>query len=191
MHSSAVLRSGCAMWWVQQGTALHPLQLEPSLGKTFICLSYDSLTVGFLFQVQDGTLPTLWRERYLQVRREVPIRARRTRAALPCATPQVQDGVVPHLPLGGLLPLRPSLSLHPQRRRSALRVEPTPFLLTDLLPGLIAGLLLLPSSVPAAISRLPRETPCLQQDLQQHPPPALRIWAHRLSPKCVPVPYKP
>lgn len=57
----------------------------------------------------------------MQVRREVPVRARLPRAAQPHSAPQVQDGAVLHLPHHRLLLLRPALPLHPQRGRAAAR----------------------------------------------------------------------
>lgn len=52
----------------------------------------------------------------MQVRGQVPVRPRRTRASQPGQTSQVQDRTLPHVPHGGILSVRTSVPLHPQRR---------------------------------------------------------------------------
>lgn len=64
--------------------------------------------------------------RRLQVRREVPVRTRRPRAAQPAAPSQVQDGVLPHVPQRRLLPVRAALPLRAQRGRRAGPDAPEP-----------------------------------------------------------------
>merc|ERR1719273_804659 len=77
--------------------------------------------VAALVPLQDRAVPALPGARQLQVRREVPVRARTRRAAQRQPPPQVQDGPVPHLPLCRLLPLRSALPLHPRPRRTPFR----------------------------------------------------------------------
>merc|ERR1719402_1154286 len=77
--------------------------------------------VAALVPLQDRAVPALPGARQLQVRREVPVRARTRRAAQRQPPPQVQDGPVPHLPLCRLLPLRSALPLHTRPRRTPLR----------------------------------------------------------------------
>lgn len=66
--------------------------------------------------LQDGTMQALRGERHLQVRRQVPVRARHEGAAEHGPPPEVQNRTVQDLPQHRPLPVRPPLPLHPQQR---------------------------------------------------------------------------
>ena len=57
--------------------------------------------------------------RLVSVRRQVPVRSRRLRAAVGRPASALQDAAVSHVPLARILRLRTSMSLHPQRRRAS------------------------------------------------------------------------